>query len=79
MSWVVAAPDPLTVDRIKNEAGVSALIARLLAARGVRNGEEAHAFLNPSISHLCSPFSMLGMKTALDRLRAAIERKEQVL
>jgi single-stranded-DNA-specific exonuclease len=79
VSWVVAAPDPATVDRIKNEAGVSALIAGLLASRGVRTGEEAHQFLHPSISHLHSPFSMLGMKAALERLRAAIERKEQVL
>jgi single-stranded-DNA-specific exonuclease len=79
VSWVVAAPDPSTVERIQKEAGVSALVARLLAARGISSPEQAHQFLNPSSAQLHSPFSMLGMRTALERLRAAIERKEIVL
>ncbi len=79
MSWVVASPDPLTVDRLTREAGVSAVVARLLVARGIASGEDAHRFLNPSLGQLNSPFRMAGMKTALERLRAAIARQEQVL
>jgi single-stranded-DNA-specific exonuclease len=58
---------------------VSAVVARLLAARGIAGAEEAHRFLNPSLDQLNSPFRMTGMKTALERLRAAIARQEQVL
>jgi len=55
------------------------LIARLLAARGVRSVEEAACFLSPALSHLHSPFAMLGMDVAVARLEAAIAAKEKVL
>ncbi len=79
MPWVVASPDPFTVDRLTREARVLPVVARLLAARGITGGEDAHRFLNPSLDQLNSPFRMTGMKTALERLRAAIARQEQVL
>jgi single-stranded-DNA-specific exonuclease len=47
--------------------------------RGVRSAEEAHRFLNPSLDHTYSPAAMLGMQTAVDRLSAAIERRETAL
>jgi single-stranded-DNA-specific exonuclease len=77
--WVVAAPDQGTVDRLIAEAAVTPLVARLLVTRGVHTPEEAHRFLNPSLSGLHSPFALLGMKPALERLRAAVERREKVL
>ncbi len=79
VSWAVASPDPLIVDRLTREAGVSAIVARLLVGRGIATAEDAHRFLNPSLEQLISPFRMMGMKTALERLRAAITRQEQVL
>jgi len=36
-------------------------------------------FLSPSLDHLHSPYLMTGMKTAVDRLDAAIERNEGIL
>ena len=36
-------------------------------------------FLRPSLSHLHSPYLMTGMSGAVDRLEAAIERKESIL
>ena len=54
-------------------------LARLLVLRGIDSPEFAVPFLSPSLSHLHSPYLMTGMKAAVDRLDAAIERKEGIL
>ena len=58
--------------------GLSIPVARLLAARGIDNGAQAHKFLNPSLDDLHSPYLMTGLRAAVERLRAAIERGETV-
>ena len=47
--------------------------------RGIADAGEAERFLAPSVDHLHSPYLMSGMKAAVDRLDAAIERKEPIL
>src|SRR5262245_27240304 len=79
MRWVLKSPDPVVVSCLVCEAGLSPTIASLLATRGITTAEEASRFLSPSLDHLHSPYLMLGMRTAVERLRAAIERKEQIL
>lgn len=54
-------------------------LAKLLVQRGIDSPESALPFLSPSLSHLHSPYLMTGMKAAVDRLDAAIERKEGIL
>jgi single-stranded-DNA-specific exonuclease len=44
----------------------------LLTIRGIDQPEAAASFLAPSLSHLHSPYLMTGMKTAIDRIEAAI-------
>jgi single-stranded-DNA-specific exonuclease len=77
--WTQKAADESFVSRLVSEANLDRLIARLLAVRGVDGPEEAARFLHPALEHLNSPYLMLGMKTAVERLQAAIERKEKVL
>lgn len=55
------------------------LLAKLLFLRGIDSSGAALAFLNPSIEHLHSPYLLTGMQTAVERLDAAIERKEGIL
>jgi single-stranded-DNA-specific exonuclease len=54
-------------------------LAKLLVLRGIDSSESALPFLSPSLAHLHSPYLMTGMKAAVDRLDAAIERKEGIL
>jgi single-stranded-DNA-specific exonuclease len=54
-------------------------LAKLLVLRGIDSLESALPFLSPSLDHLHSPYLMTGMKAAVDRLDAAIERKEGIL
>jgi len=58
--------------------GLPVSMARLLAARGIQNAEQANKFLNPSLQDLHSPYLMTGLRAAVERLRAAVERGETV-
>ncbi len=67
----------LTIDA--RDSNLAAVLARLLLIRGIDEIEVAEKYLSPSLAHLHSPYLMAGMKTAVDRLAAAIERKEGIL
>jgi single-stranded-DNA-specific exonuclease len=51
----------------------------LLVRRGISDPEAAADYLSPSLSHLHSPDQMMGLSAAVDRLDAAIARKEPIL
>src|SRR5271166_3369052 len=55
------------------------VLADLLAGRGIDEPEAAARFLSPTLGDLHDPLRMSGMNSALDRLEAALERKEKVL
>ena len=55
------------------------VLADLLVGRGIEEPEAAARFLSPALADLHDPLLMSGMKAALDRLEAALERKEKVL
>jgi len=90
MRWI-----PKPVDQTAVESLISALradsvvdggsprtahiLASLLVRRGITNLESARSFLSPSLSHLHAPEQMAGLRAAVDRLDAAIERKEPIL
>jgi len=63
----------------RKSADASGTLARLLLLRGIETAESAAQFLSPSLSQLHSPYLMTGMKAAVDRRDAAIERKEGIL
>ncbi len=53
----VPAPDDLsTIQELRAALGVSALTARVLAARGYADAETAKRFLQPSAADLIDPF-----------------------
>jgi single-stranded-DNA-specific exonuclease len=54
-------------------------LARLLIRRGLTEADSAARFLIPSITHLHAPEQMTGLRAAVDRIEAAIERKEPIL
>jgi single-stranded-DNA-specific exonuclease len=90
MRWLLKSADPAEVDSLAASLGrnaklnlgdskLASTVARLLVQRGIADPETAERFLAPSLSHLHSPYAMSGMKAAVDRLDAAIERKEGIL
>jgi single-stranded-DNA-specific exonuclease len=76
-TWVPAAVPEAT--RELEASGVSALLAPLLARRGVATPADAARFLDPKPEHLHDPDLLAGMPAAIDRLVAARERGETVV
>src|SRR5271167_1452352 len=65
--------------KLKISPAALPVLADLLVGRGIEEPEAAARFLSPALSDLHDPLRMSGMKAALDRLEAAIERKEKIL
>jgi len=91
MQWIPKATDAAAVEGLAASlrsdsafcgtpvARSASILAPLLVRRGFSSAEEAHRFLSPSLAHLHSPEEMTGLRSAVDRLDAAIERKEPIL
>lgn len=81
MRWIprCTPENEALVAQLSAATSLSPLSARLLVARGITRAEDVATFLRPNLDQLHSPYAMLGMKEAAERLRAAIERKEKVL
>lgn len=79
MRWQLRSADENVARKLAEDAGLSPLVARLLIARGINSAEQAHRFLNSSLEHLHSPYEMLGMDKAIERLRRAIAASEKIL
>jgi single-stranded-DNA-specific exonuclease len=79
MRWNNLIPDTAVVTRLCTEARLSPLVARLLVLRGILSAGQAVDFLSPSLAQLHSPYLMLGMREAVERLNAAIANHEQIL
>jgi single-stranded-DNA-specific exonuclease len=54
-------------------------LAGLLLRRGLTDAESASRFLTPTLAHLHLPEHMMGLRCAVDRVDAAIERKDPIL
>jgi len=90
MRWLPRSADPTQVASLATDLQSSPLfqgedlrlhqiLARLLVMRGIADADSAERFLSPSLSHLHSPYLMSGLKAAVERLEAAIDRKEGIL
>ena len=90
MNWRLRSVDAQQVDLLATQLRdnpqfqikgppVAATLARLLVAREIGDADSAARYLSPSLAHLHSPLLMSGMKAAVERIEAAIERKETIL
>lgn len=77
--WNIAPVDPVATRDLATEAQIPLTLAALLIDRGITTSAEAAAFLTPAIDHLADPYTMLGMRTAVTRIQAAIAAHESIL
>ena len=70
---------PFLCSHDNSSDGVISALAALLVRRSITDAESAERFLAPQLSHLHAPERMTGLRAAVDRLSAAIERKEPIL
>ncbi len=76
--WVEAGADGERAARLAEALGLHPLAARVLAARGHADARSAEAFLAAALADLPDPFSMKGMKAAVERIVGAVERGERI-
>jgi len=86
MQWIAKAPESDLVLRLAESLSSerelrenSRVLAPLLVNRGIGDPDAAKQFLFPALNHLHAPERMTGLLAAVDRLDAAIERKEPIL
>lgn len=78
--WIAEPqPDLMTVSRLQKDAGLSYMVAWLLAQRGVVTADLAREFLHPAPEQMHDPYRMRDMDKAAERLHRAVMQHEKVL
>ncbi|WP_347711818.1 single-stranded-DNA-specific exonuclease RecJ [Olsenella uli] len=77
--WELLPQDAAAERCLREGCGVSSLVARTLAARGVKDVDEARRFLTPSLERdWADPLLIPGMEGAAQRVGAALDRHETI-
>jgi single-stranded-DNA-specific exonuclease len=76
--WDATPCDEPAAEQLAAALGVPPIVARLLCQRGLSDPELASRFLNPSLDQLHDPMLLADMRIAVDRILAAIARKERI-
>ena len=76
--WEHLRCDDADVARLGQELAISPITARLLCIRGLSEPTDARRFLSPSLEDMPDPFALADMGVAVERILAAIARKERI-
>jgi single-stranded-DNA-specific exonuclease len=76
--WDTLNCDDAAADALAAALKISPVVAKLLCQRGLSDPELADRFLNPSLDHLHDPMLLADMGVAVERILAAIARKEKI-
>jgi single-stranded-DNA-specific exonuclease len=75
--WMFANAEDAAVDQLKEDQGLTSLLAQLLVNRGLNEPDAARFFLDARLDTVHDPFLMRGMDVAVRRLVQAIENGEK--
>jgi single-stranded-DNA-specific exonuclease len=71
--------EPADVERLKQTLNLPTVVARVLAARGKTDPDDAARFLNPDLSLLSSPRLFADADVAIERLLRALRKTEKIV
>ncbi len=77
--WQVERPDAKLVQTLQNDLQLSAIAAKILAARGCATTADAESLLNMTEANIHDPFLMHNMAEAVARIEQALENGEKIL
>src|SRR6185503_2120725 len=78
LRWNTLPYDDGAATSLAAALGIAPIVARLLCQRGIQDPEVAERFLNPALDQLHDPMRLADMRVAVDRIMAAIARKERI-
>ncbi|KFL44078.1 recombinase RecJ [Lysinibacillus sp. BF-4] len=76
--WSIERQDKAVVQSLQDELGITAIAAKILAARGFSSAKQATAFLQMDESIVHDPFLMQGMTEAVARIHQALDEGEHI-
>ncbi len=71
--------DPALIKEIATELNLPEIIAKILVHRGITTPAEARLFFTARTEDLYDPFLMADMEKAVDRVVAALDRRENIV
>ncbi len=78
-NWLVSRTNREYLNYLAHTFSISPVLAQVLVNRGLKEPDSIKEFLYPSLSNIHDPFLMPDMRAAVNRVKAAVERKEHVL
>ena len=79
MRWIYTPPPADEVGALSRDAGISPVLAELLARLDITEAENARRFLSPKLAELSDPFLLHNLEAAAKRVAAAIADREEVV
>src|SRR5499427_5781643 len=76
--WEQTPCDDAAATRLSAALSIPPIVARLLCQRGLSDPDRATRFLNPALDQLHDPSALADMPAAVDRILAAVARKERI-
>jgi single-stranded-DNA-specific exonuclease len=76
--WELQPFDDAASGALASALDIDPTVARLLCQRGFGDPEAAARFLNPSLDHLHDPMGLADMRKAVNRIMAAVARRERI-
>ena len=76
--WDIEPCDDAATASLAAALNIDPAVARLLCQRGFSDPERAGRFLHPCLEHLHDPMRLADMQVAVDRVMAALARRERI-
>jgi len=76
--WILKDAPPVN-HRLAEALGISSTASQLLHQRGLKTPDAIRQYLSPTITDLCDPYVYTDMARAVERIRRAVDRRENVL
>jgi single-stranded-DNA-specific exonuclease len=77
--WQIRPHDTVAVAALEQRAGVSSIVAALLASRGVKEPAAVKTFLAGTLADLRDPETLPGVPEAADRILAAVRGRKKIV
>ncbi len=78
MKWKIRPHDTALIQSIERNSKVTAVVAQLLALRGITHADQVQAFLNLKMTNMADPFELPGMEPACQTILAAIAANQKI-